>query len=227
MLEIIIIFSTSFIVGFSGAMMPGPLTALTITESARQGFWAAPLLILGHVLAELLVVVALTMGLGRAFRKSAVAGLIGLLGGAVLLWMGSDILRGVLQGTVSLDLASSQQASSANPRLIVAGVVASASNPYWFLWWATIGMSYVTLYLKRGTPGLGAFYTGHGLADLTWNGFLGFMIVSGKRIISQDVYSGLLLVCGLALVILSLYFIYTGVNFLRGRAIAPVPEGAS
>lgn len=227
MLEIITIFSTSFIVGFSGAMMPGPLTALTITESARQGFWAAPLLILGHVLAELLMVVALTLGLGRAFRKNAVAGLIGLLGGTVLLWMGSDILRGVWQGTVSLKFVTGQQEGPANPGLIMAGVLTSASNPYWFLWWATIGMSYVTLSLKKGIAGLGAFYTGHGLADLSWNGFLGFIVFSGRRIISQNVYAGLLLVCGLALVVLSLYFIYSGVNFLRGKTKAPAHGRAS
>lgn len=227
MLEIMAIFSTAFVIGFSGAMMPGPLTALTITESARQGLWAAPLLILGHVLAELFMVVALTMGLGRAFRKNIVAGLVGLLGGTVLLWMGSDILRGIWQGTISLNLVSGQREEPTNPGLILAGILASLSNPYWFLWWATIGMSYVTLSLRKGTPGLGAFYTGHGLADFSWNGFLGFLVVSGKRMISQRVYAGLLSVCGFVLVILSLYFIYSGVNFLRGKAIVATPEKAS
>ena len=47
------IFISSFIIGFSGALTPGPVLSVTIVESSRRGFLAGPLITLGHGLAEL------------------------------------------------------------------------------------------------------------------------------------------------------------------------------
>jgi hypothetical protein len=40
------IFVSSFLIGLSGALMPGPLLAVTIRDTTRRGFHA-PLLVLG------------------------------------------------------------------------------------------------------------------------------------------------------------------------------------
>jgi threonine/homoserine/homoserine lactone efflux protein len=106
--------------------------------------------------------------------------------------------------------------------LVAGGAVASLSNPYWVVWWASIGLSYVMLSLRKGVGGLAAFYLGHSLADFSWNSFLGVLVVSGRRVLSDSVYVGILLVAGCVLIALSTYFIYSGINFLRGKATVPV-----
>jgi len=215
-----VVFTTSLMVGFSGALMPGPLLTVIISQSAQRGFWQAPLLILGHAIAELAIVLALTAGLSRLLKRRAVAGLIGLLGGAFLLWMGLDIARSAWWGTVSLNLASAER-SGAQVGPVVAGALVSVSNPYWVLWWATVGVSYVALALKQGPLGLGSFYVGHILADLSWYSLVAFVITAGRSLMSQLVYRGILLICGLFLIALSIYFIYSGLNFLRGKGEIP------
>jgi len=47
-----IIFATSFAVGFSGAITPGPLLVYSIREAIKRGFAAGPLVVLGHALLE-------------------------------------------------------------------------------------------------------------------------------------------------------------------------------
>jgi threonine/homoserine/homoserine lactone efflux protein len=182
------IFTTSLMVGLSGTLMPGPLLTVIISRSAQTGFWQGPLLILGHAIAELAIVLALTAGVSRLLKRNTVAGFIGLLGGAFLLWMGLDIAR---------------------------------SAWCWVLWWATVGMSYVALALRQGPVGLGSFYIGHILADLSWYSLVAFVITAGRSLLSQPVYRGILLTCGLFLIALSIYFIYSGLNFLRGKGEIP------
>jgi len=223
MTKLAAIFATSLFVGFSGALMPGPLLTVVISGSARSGFWEGQALVLGHAVAEVLFVAALAAGLSRLLKRNLVAGLIGLLGGAFLLWMGFDIARNAWWGTVSLDLAvGTKTGLQVGP--VITGIAVSISNPYWVLWWATVGASYVTLSLGRGPLGLGCFYVGHILSDWTWYSLVAFLIARGRALLSQSIYRAILLVCGLFLIALSAYFIYSGIKFLRGRAIAISPS---
>ena len=92
-MELVLLTGSWWLIGFSGAMMPGPVTTLVVTESARRGFVAGPLVTLGHALLELAMVVALVFGLGDILKQNTIAGTIGVLGGLFLLWMGFNIVR--------------------------------------------------------------------------------------------------------------------------------------
>jgi len=60
-------FLSAFLIGFSGAMMPGPMLGVTISGSLRKGFIAGPLVVLGHGILELLLVFAMAFGLSAFF----------------------------------------------------------------------------------------------------------------------------------------------------------------
>ena len=207
---IIVILTTSFVVGLSGALMPGPLLALTVGGVARFGFWAGPLLVLGHAILELSLVVALVFGLSKVVGNGLVFSIVGIVGGLVLIYMGYNTVR---QGWRNAGIPTST-VKTANRMLVVSGIAVSASNPYWLIWWATIGTTYLLWSLKVGVAGVAAFFTGHIFADLIWYTMVAFIIVKGKKIISNNVYRWFLIVCGLALVGLGGYFIVSGIKFL-------------
>ena len=98
-------------------------------------------------------------------------------------------------------------------RLIGLGVAVSLSNPYWSLWWATIGISYVNIALRWGWPGVAVFYFGHILADLAWYTAVGSAVAGGRHFLSLRLYRGILAVAGLFLVGLAGYFILAGLRF--------------
>ncbi|HHW03711.1 MAG TPA: LysE family transporter [Thermoanaerobacterales bacterium] len=207
------IFITAFLVGLSGAMMPGPLVTIALNESLKSGLGANLLVSSGHALMEALLVLVLALGLGSMLNQPFIMGFIGIIGSLFLFKMAFDMVRDVHLGKISLDMKASP-GSSRNFGPGLSGIFATISNPYWFLWWVTIGSNYVALSLKNGMAGILSFYFGHILSDFSWLFIVGTMVVTGKKFISDTVYRSLILIMGVFLGILSMYFLYSGIKFL-------------
>jgi threonine/homoserine/homoserine lactone efflux protein len=204
---------TSFVVGLSGALMPGPLLVATIKGTYLCGPLAGPLVTLGHGLLELAAVLALAFGLGRFVSNDLVMATVGSAGGIVLIFLGWGMIRDVVRGRIApVETGRAELPGRFGP--IINGLVASIVNPYWIVWWLTIGASYVLLSLERGWVGLPFFYTGHILSDLVWLTAVSVALSQGKRLIGPRFYAGLILGCGLFLIGLAGWFIYSGVTAL-------------
>ncbi|MGE5507501.1 MAG: LysE family transporter [Chitinophagales bacterium] len=217
-MNLLALFGSSLVLGFSGAMPPGSLLSLTVSQAMARGFWAGPLLITGHALLELLMVVGLGLGLSALLRRKGVAGGIGLLGGAFLLSMGYGLLRDAPHAGLAL---TGSGAMVGVGRLIFLGALTSLVNPYWVMWWAFAGVTYVTEAGKHGLPGLAAFFTGHVLADYLWYSLVSGAIAAGRQVMPVWLYRGLLGGCGVFLLALAVYFLRFGLRTLRGTAPAP------
>ena len=192
--------------------MPGPLLAINIREAARRGFWVGPLLVSGHAIAELLIVVALAWGLSQVLGSTLAAGIVGVTGGLFLLWMAVSILRQARHQ--ELPLATENSTALPTRKLVLAGILVSVANPFWLVWWATVGTTYLLWSLTVGIVGVALFYVGHILSDLGWYSFVSLLVAKGRRLMSVRVYRGLLAVCGIALVGLGGYFLVSGALFL-------------
>lgn len=208
-----VLFITAFGVGLSGAMMPGPLLTATIVSTARHGFMAGPLIVLGHALLELALLIALLAGFSTILLLPRVGQTVAVVGGSFLLYLGYSMLKDTVQGRLVLPDGQPDQVSSAplmHPAM--AGVLISVSNPYWILWWATIGLSYLTIAWKSGTSGIISFYSGHILADLLWYSLIALIISTGSRWLNPSVYRLILIICAVFLSGMGVYFIYSGFN---------------
>jgi threonine/homoserine/homoserine lactone efflux protein len=205
------------IISLSGVMAPGPISTMAISEGVRQGFRAGPLISVGHAITEVVMVVALAVGLGRVLQHPSVAGVTGLLGGLVLLWMGQGLMRSAWRWDLGLDVAQPQGSPSATyMSLVSAGILLSVFNPYWLVWWATVGSANMLRFLEYGLLGLVVFYVSHIALDFGWTTFLSVTARSGRHVIGDGVFRIVLLVCGVALVFFGIYFVSTGVSLLRG-----------
>ena len=98
--------------------------------------------------------------------------------------------------------------------MIANGAVLSVVNPFWLIWWATVGTNWVLWSLAAGATGVVVFYLGHILSDLGWYSTVSLVVARGRQLISLRVYRGLLLACGVALIGLGVYFAVSGATFL-------------
>lgn len=236
------VFATTFAVSLTGALSPGPVFALTAREAIRRGFWAGPAIAAGHGALELAVVVALAAGLRSVVDDDAFIAPVALLGGVVLLWMGAELLRTAPSARLELSRDAVQAAAGpaeprwsrsllaavtgrnepaaiAGPRSLVltmaaAGVIVSLSNPYWSLWWASIGTDYLRRALDAGAGGVPVFYVAHVLSDILWLTFVAFILATGRRLVTVGLYRGLLAVFGVLLLGLGVWSLITGAEAL-------------
>jgi threonine/homoserine/homoserine lactone efflux protein len=206
------IFFTSLGIGFTGAVMPGPLLALTLKESLSHGKWSALWLSTGHALCELIMVSALALGLSRMVSGETITGPVGLLGGAILVWMGIGALRQPLtEANITETIKSPQRLHN----LLLHGSAVTVTNPYWTIWWLTVGVGLVLIAAKLGPLGIIAFYIGHILADYLWFGGVGLTVGSGSRFLEGKPYRLAIRACGIFLLLFGAFFIRYGARIVQ------------
>jgi len=205
MLTLLAIFGSSFVIALSGALMPGPLLTVAIRESSRRGFVAGPLLILGHGILELVLVVALLLGLAPLIQHEKVFAGICLAGGLVLLGLALGMLRSLPRLRLEADPAVAN-----GHQVVTAGILYSLANPYWTIWWATIGLGYIIAAQRLGWWGVAFFFAGHILADLAWYSAVTAAVSRGRRLLTDGRYRALAASCAVVLVLFAGYFLYSG-----------------
>jgi threonine/homoserine/homoserine lactone efflux protein len=167
-----------FIISLSGVLAPGPVTAATIAAGTKSRH-AGILISIGHSSIELPLIAAIMLGLGYVFEHPAAKLIIGLAGGAFLLWMGYSMFKD-LKNYHNNCLAVAGTAT--NPFLT--GIILSATNPYFLLWWATVGLN-----LAKDAAGFGyiaviLFALVHSLCDMGWLEVLSFTSYKGTKFLN-------------------------------------------
>jgi threonine/homoserine/homoserine lactone efflux protein len=207
MLTLTTILASSFVIALSGAAMPGPLLSATISESVRRGMISGPILIIGHSLLELALVILLMFGLAPFLKQEWVFAAIAIIGSIMLAWMGLGMLRAMPTLSIRTDVQT-----MGGPHLVFTGILLSLANPYWVLWWATIGLAYILYCARYGAWGVVFFFVGHILGDLAWYGTVSFAVGKGRRFLSDNHYRALIGTCAVFLLLLSCYFAWSGFN---------------
>ncbi len=208
------IFIGAFFIGFSGAMMPGPLLGITIDGSIKKGWIAGPLIVLGHGVLELILIIIMTYGLKDFFSNLTVSGLIGLIGGAFLAWMGYGMIKVGINKSVSLENQDAGNTIGIK-NLTLTGALVSATNPYFILWWASTGMESIRQSFTLGLVGVLFFFMGHILSDFIWYSAVSTAFSKGKKLISDNVYRWIILSLGIFIIAFSIYFMGSGWKMLQ------------
>jgi len=199
---------TAFLVGFSGAIVPGPMLTVSMTEAIKKGYQAGTSVVFGHVIAETGMIVLLALGLSQIIGLKAPFIAICIIGGAFLVFMGVNLIKSG-QRNASIEITEEEPKFVHGP--IYGGLITSVSNPYFFMWWFTVGATFVFEGLRlAGLVGVAAFLIGHWASDFSWYGFVSFCTERGAAVAGDKAYRFVLIGCGVFLSLLGLVFVYSG-----------------
>ena len=189
----------AFVISFTGVLAPGPVTAATLELGARNRH-AGALVAVGHGIVEFPLMVLIVLGMGYFFKIDGVRIAIGFAGGAMLLAMAVGMLRGSRR-----PVDPSAPPPSRGP--VATGVLLSIGNPYFLLWWATVGLGLAGQAAAFGVLAFAVFAVLHWLCDLVWLEVLSQASFRGSKVMGPSAQRGVLVVCGAALVLFGGRFI--------------------
>jgi threonine/homoserine/homoserine lactone efflux protein len=190
-----------FAIGLTGALVPGPMLFVTIDGALKKGWKAGPAVVAGHAVIELIICVLIVFGLTSLIGEREMS-VISVVGGIVLIAFGALT---IMQANTSAPVA--QKADGIVSGSFSAGVLSSASNPYFWVWWLAAGSALVLQSLEIGLLAAVFFVVGHWMADLGWFTFVSVSVSRGKEIISDSVYRKILAACGIFLIGFGAWFI--------------------
>ena len=199
MYEIIEFLITSFVIGLTGALAPGPTLVATIDSSLKTGWTAGPKVFIGHAFTELLIFLLIILGLATAAQHYS--RFIALIGGIALIAFGLITIKG--SRTASMVSPSEDKISSP----YIAGILTSAANPYFWIWWLSVGSAFVIAGLRGGLIMASLFMIGHWGADFGWYTFVSTSLGRGRSILSDANYQRILAICGGFLMLFGLYYL--------------------
>ena len=186
-------------VSLSGVIAPGPVTAATLAAGTRLRH-AGSLIALGHVIVEAPLMLLIMAGMSRVFIGRTFTIAVGLIGGVLLILMAAQILRAMRKPE---DPANAPKVSSP----VWTGVVLTGGNPYFLLWWVTVGIAFMSRALELGVLAFALFAIIHWMCDILWLEILSLASFKGTHLFGRQTQKVVLAACSLSMLLIGLWFI--------------------
>jgi threonine/homoserine/homoserine lactone efflux protein len=190
-------------ISLTGSMMPGPMFAVAVVKSYRSP-WAGTIMALGHAVIEVPLILLIYFGFAHFFDNSIVQLVLSIVGGGMIIWLSISLFRAraaVAQGEKDISYNAA-----------TAGIITSGLNPFFLLWWVTVGSMLIARMASYGTGGLIAFIFVHWSCDLLWLSLVSVLIYRTRVLWGKRFQEGLFIVCSLILAGFGVWFIVSGIQ---------------
>lgn len=193
------------VISLSGVMMPGPMFAVTLAKSYRSA-WAGAWIAVGHAVIEVPLILLIYFGFAQFFQNSAVQLGLSIAGGGMIFWLGIAMFRARTEVV--------HQGKDLPYNAFVAGILTSGFNPFFLVWWVTIGSMLVMRFLNFGTTGLIVFIVVHWLCDFAWLSLVSNLVYRTRSLWGRKFQEWLFIACGLLLIGFGTWFVVSGVQIV-------------
>jgi len=178
-------FPLAIAMGFAVASLPGPILVLITTETLRKGPRAGMLTMTAPLIIDALVMLPLALFLQASLVSGRGVIGLGLVGACLLVWLGFLSMRvntGVLNP--GSDYAAGWSWRRSELPSFLKGVLTHLSNPYPYIYWATIGVIFIRQgFETHGIPGALLFPAGFWLGAGTLNLLVVYLAGRGRRML--------------------------------------------
>ena len=200
---------TVVLVTASGALAPGPLFFATISHGTRSGAKSGLIFSIAHTVVEFTLIMLFALGLLTIASEPVVKTVIGIVGGSVLIAFGAFQIR----NTIITKSDELKKPKSSYRRLFLIGLVFTGLNPYFILWWLTVGAQLIIIALEfAALAGVVFMYICHVWMDYAWLTGVAYFAKKGTNIMGLKWYKPLMVIFGAILIYFGITFLITAIN---------------
>jgi threonine/homoserine/homoserine lactone efflux protein len=192
-------FASAIFISLTGVMTPGPLFAAAVAKGYKDDR-AGIKIALGHGIVEFPLMALIVVSMDFIFENDIVKLGIGLVGGVLLLALGGSMIR-------SRKMVAGVEHEYIPFDSVTAGAVTSLTNPYFLLWWATVGAVLILNAEYFGPIIVVVFAVVHWSCDLVWYTFTSMLVFRTKHLWTPRVHEYVFGICGLIMVLFGVYFL--------------------
>jgi len=201
---------TVVLISVSGALYPGPLFFVTVSHGVKSGTKSGIIFSIAHSLVEFTLVMLLALGLLSVANEPTAMLVVGVAGGVALIVFGAIQIR----GSFSYKADEPKAGRGATRSLLLIGLALTGLNPYFIVWWLTIGANLIFIALEFASlVGVVFMYVCHVWVDYVWLILVAALAKRGAKILRFKWYRVLMAVFGLVLIYFGFSFLIDSLSF--------------
>jgi threonine/homoserine/homoserine lactone efflux protein len=189
------------VISASGVMAPGPLFAANIAHGLRDGAKSGIKMAIGHTIVELPLVILLGIGVFSLELFPEFRTVISILGAITLFIFAAMQIKTIFR--------NKESTTNLKQGPLVSGILLSALNPFFIIWWLTIGFKLISdAMLIWAFSGILVLFVLHIWMDFAWLGAISYLASKSAKILSNKNYK-------IIMIGLSIILVYFGITFLE------------
>lgn len=197
--------TTGIILGLSAGFAPGPILALVISETLNHDKKAGIKVALAPIITDLPIITFTLFVLSKLSGFHAVLGIISLLGGGFILYLGFESIR--TKGmSVRLD--------NNKPRSLQKGIVVNLLSPHPYLFWFSVGGPLTIKAMQHSIIAAAAFISSFYVLLVGSKILISIAVGKSKSFLTDKTYIYTMRLLGTMLVLLALFLFRDGLHLL-------------
>jgi len=206
MLDIIGFLVLGAFLGLAAGISPGPLLAITISETLQHGKWEGIKVAISPLITDLPIVLSVLFILSHLTSSNFVIGIIAFFGASYLIYSGMESLK-IKQNSFELKLEKKDA--------LKRGIIVNFWNPHPYIFWLSIGGPIIFKSLNTHIWATVLFIIGFYSFLVGSKVIVALIVEKSKYFINSKYYFSIIRILGVAQIIFGFTFIKVGLDSLN------------
>ena len=206
MMDIIKFLAMGSFLGLAAGMSPGPLLAVTISETLQHGKWEGIKVAISPLITDLPIILAVLFVLSHLTNSDFFIGIVAFFGASYLIYSGIESLK-IKTDSVELNVEKKDALKK--------GVIVNFGNPHPYVFWLSIGGPIIYKSFSTHVWATILFIAGFYIFLVGSKVVVALIVEKSKYFINSKYYFTIIRVLGIAQIVFGLTFIKVGLDSLN------------